>query len=117
VRLTFDFRHVSLTKAEACDCSLNAQEKMLMTGNLAQNDRAGAHAALLEAVVEGSTGLGCDLIWGVTGIGREIGRNQRQTFHLLENGRIPAKKVGGRWCASRAGLRRYFASILAGEVT
>jgi hypothetical protein len=88
---------------------------MLMTV-LAQNDRAAAHAALLEAVGEGSTGLGCDLIWGVAGIGRAIGRNQRQTFHMLENGRLPAKKIGGRWVASRAGLQQFFATLIAGEV-
>jgi hypothetical protein len=60
--------------------------------------------------------LAGDLIWGVAGIGREIGRNARQTFHLLENGRLPAKKVGGRWCASRAGLQKFFADLLAGKV-
>jgi hypothetical protein len=55
------------------------------------------------------------LIWGVTAISREINRNNRQTFHMLENGRLPARKVGGRWCASRNGLRKFFAKLVAGE--
>jgi hypothetical protein len=54
--------------------------------------------------------LADDLIWGVTAIAREINRNNRQTFHLLENRRVPASKIGGRWCASRAGLRNFFAN-------
>jgi len=61
-----------------------------------------------------SGSLGSDLIWGVAGIAAEIGRNTRQTFHMLENGKLPAAKVGGRWCASRSGLRQFFASLMAG---
>jgi hypothetical protein len=65
---------------------------------------------------DGALGLRGDLIWGVAGIAREIGRNVRQTFHLLENDRLPARKIGGRWCASRSGLRQFFATIINGEV-
>jgi len=60
--------------------------------------------------------LGNDLIWGVAGIAAEIGRNQRQTFHMLENEKLPAKKVGGRWCSSRSALRQHFAMPAPGEV-
>lgn len=60
--------------------------------------------------------LAGDLIWGVAGIGKEIDRTERQAFYLLETGKLPAAKIGGRWCASRAGLRKFFSSILAGEV-
>lgn len=60
--------------------------------------------------------LTADLLWGVVAIAKEIDRSERQTFYMLENGRLPAKKVGGRWCTSRAGLRRFFSSILAGDV-
>jgi hypothetical protein len=59
--------------------------------------------------------LADDLLWGVRPISEEINRSERQTFHLLENGRLPAKKIGGRWCASRIGLRRHFAGLLSGE--
>jgi len=61
------------------------------------------------------TSLGADLAWGVAAISVEIGRNPRQTFHLLENGKLPASKVGGRWVASRTGLRQFFAKLI-GEV-
>ena len=45
-----------------------------------------------------------------------IGRNARQTFHLIDTGKLPVKKIGGRWCASRSGLRKFFADVLSGEV-
>ncbi len=62
------------------------------------------------------TSLGSDLIWGVAGIAAAINRSPRQCFHMLENGRLPARKVGGRWCASRAGLQKFFADLVAGKV-
>jgi hypothetical protein len=60
--------------------------------------------------------LSDDLIWGGANIGQEIKRTKRQAFHLLENGRLPARKIGGRWCASRAGLRQFFGPLIAGKV-
>jgi hypothetical protein len=45
-------------------------------------------------------------IWGCAAIADEIDRTKRQTFHLLENGIIEARKVGGRWCAYPSRLRR-----------
>ena len=56
-----------------------------------------------------------DLIWGAEGIGKEMGRNRRQTFHLLEKGLIRgAKKVGGRWVAERGKLREFFLESAGG---
>ena len=47
--------------------------------------------------------------WGAAEIGRIIGRNQKQTWHLLTQGAIKsAKKVGGTWVASRGALLREF---------
>jgi hypothetical protein len=60
--------------------------------------------------------LADDLLWGVKPISEEINRSERQTFHLLENGRLPAKKIGGRWCASRIRLRRHFAGLWSGRI-
>jgi hypothetical protein len=57
-----------------------------------------------------------DLLWSVEDIAEAIGRSRRQTFHMLQNGRLPARKIGAHWCASRAGLRRHFDSLLAGNV-
>lgn len=49
-----------------------------------------------------------DLVWGGEEISKVIGRSARVTFHLLEKGEIPAKKVGGRWVASRQKLIDFF---------
>ncbi len=60
--------------------------------------------------------LATDLVWEVKPIAEAIGRTPRQAYHLLETGRLPARKVGGRWCASRSGLRKFFAAVVNGEV-
>ena len=44
------------------------------------------------------------LVWGAEQIGQVIGRPARAAFHLLEQGLLPAKKIGGRWVASRRKL-------------
>jgi len=49
-----------------------------------------------------------DLIWEVAEIAKLIGRTERQTFHILQSGALPAKKVGGRWVAERGTLLRFF---------
>ena len=65
---------------------------------------------------EGRSDKHLDLIWGVDPIAAEVGLTRRQTYHMLENGRLPAKKVGGRWCASRKGLRAFFSGVVEGEL-
>jgi hypothetical protein len=52
-----------------------------------------------------------DQIWGTEAISAVINLTPRQTFYLLEHGRLPARKVGKRWTASVSVLRQY----LAGE--
>jgi hypothetical protein len=48
-----------------------------------------------------------DIVWGAENIGAVINRGPRQTFHLLTRGEIKcARKVGGRWAASRSALLR-----------
>lgn len=54
-----------------------------------------------------------DVIWGAEEIGKAIGKNVRQTFWLLENGALPARKIRGQWCADRSALRAYFRSQVA----
>ncbi len=49
-----------------------------------------------------------DLVWGGDNIAKIIGRTKRITFHLLETGQLPAKKVGGRWVAERNQLLSFF---------
>lgn len=49
-----------------------------------------------------------ELIWGVSGIAKLIGRTDRQTFHMLSKGNLPAKQVGNRWVAERGKLIAFF---------
>jgi hypothetical protein len=57
-----------------------------------------------------------DLLWGVDAIAAEINQTRRQTYHLLETDRLPARKVGAKWCASRKGLREFFKRVVSGEL-
>lgn len=52
-----------------------------------------------------------DLIWGASAIAAEIKRTPRQTFYLLQTGKIPARKLGATWVANREVLRRYFSEM------
>lgn len=54
-----------------------------------------------------------DLIWEVSEIAKIIGRSERQTFHLLSTGQLPAKKVGSRWVTERSKLLRLFMETAA----
>lgn len=49
-----------------------------------------------------------DLVWGIENIGKLIGRSVPQTYHMLTNGKLPARKVGERWVASRQKLIAFF---------
>jgi hypothetical protein len=43
-------------------------------------------------------------VWGAKAIGAIIGKNPRQTFWLLQNGMLPARKVGSLWVSERQTL-------------
>jgi hypothetical protein len=45
-----------------------------------------------------------DIIWGADAVGKVINRTKRQAHYMLETGALPARKVGGRWVASRRKL-------------
>jgi hypothetical protein len=49
-----------------------------------------------------------DLLWGASAIAAYIGVDQRQAFWMLEKGRLPAKRIGSRWVASRSNLQKHF---------
>ena len=51
---------------------------------------------------------GLGLLWGAREISRELGITPRQCIYLLENGRLPATKLGNRWVVARARLREFF---------
>ena len=57
--------------------------------------------------------LSADLIWGVRAIAKEIGRNERQTYHLLAIKALPARRVGAVWVGSRAALREFLTGAAA----
>jgi hypothetical protein len=59
-------------------------------------------------VEENENAKSLDLIWGADAISAVIGCDRRRTFYLLEQGEIPAKKVGGRWVIERGKLLRFF---------
>ena len=46
-----------------------------------------------------------NLVWGAANIGKEIGKDERATYYLLENGLIPATKAGSQWVSERDKLR------------
>jgi len=52
-----------------------------------------------------------DLIWGAAAIAKAIGQSERATYHLLSCELLPAKRIGGRWVASR----RKLLAVLAGD--
>jgi hypothetical protein len=47
-----------------------------------------------------------DLLWGAREIGAAINRTERQTFYLLSQKRIPARKVGQVYVGSHAKILR-----------
>lgn len=61
--------------------------------------------ALSTGAVSGSDSLADDMLEGADQIGIFIGKTTRQTNHLLEGGRLPAFKLGGRWHMRRSTWR------------
>lgn len=49
-----------------------------------------------------------DLVWGAAAIAALIGKTRRATFHLLEQGQLPARKIGNQWVVSRRKLQEHF---------
>lgn len=58
-----------------------------------------------------------DLVWGASKIAEVIGTSARRAFDLLEKGRIPGRKVGGRWVVDRQALDQFFHIGLEGPDT
>lgn len=44
------------------------------------------------------------ILWGAKAIATTIGKTERATFHLLERGELPCRKVGNQWVADRETL-------------
>jgi len=47
-------------------------------------------------------------LWGADAIGRTIGKTAKSTYHMLESGRLPARKIGGLWVVRRVDLEKHF---------
>lgn len=60
---------------------------------------------------------GLDLVWEAGPIGEVIGLTARQTNYLAANGKIPVKKINGRWCAERNQLTKWFMDQLSVEAS
>jgi hypothetical protein len=58
-----------------------------------------------------------DILWGAEEIAAFIKRPVRPTFHLLEKGQLPARKVGKQWVASRSQLAAHFTATPIAEPT
>ena len=56
-----------------------------------------------------------DLIWGAADIARALNlKSERQAFHMLASGELPAaRKVGRLWVVSRKKLREHFEGVEA----
>jgi hypothetical protein len=50
-----------------------------------------------------------DIVWGARAIGEVINRSPRQTYHLLENKRLPARYDDGMYSASKRKLLAHVA--------
>jgi hypothetical protein len=62
----------------------------------------------MKSLNESNRALAEDLLWGVAAIAAEIGRTERQTYHMIEADKLPVKRLGPKIIvASRAELRAY----------
>jgi hypothetical protein len=55
-----------------------------------------------------------DLVIGAKSIGAEVGRTERQAYHMLENGILPGFKLGSQWAAKRSKIKAHI-DALVGE--
>jgi len=52
--------------------------------------------------------LSDDILWGCEAIAAEINRPTHITFRMLQQGLIPADKIGAIWTSTRTRLRAHF---------
>jgi hypothetical protein len=52
-----------------------------------------------------------DLIWGSRAIAAAINRTNRQAIYLLQEGRLPAKRVGKLWVARKSALQDFLSAV------
>jgi hypothetical protein len=59
--------------------------------------------------------LADDILRGAPAIARFLGEDVRYVYYLCAQGYIPCGKVGDRWIASKARLRRHYETVVSGE--
>lgn len=52
------------------------------------------------------------LRWGFRSIGEFIGTNERKAEYLVKAGKLPAAKIGKKWCVSETVLTEHIESQL-----
>ena len=57
------------------------------------------------------------VLWGAHAIADAINAPLRQTFHLLENGRLSAAKIGARWVSTPERLRQFLNDRMDDAIT
>jgi hypothetical protein len=60
-------------------------------------------------------GLGKDRLEGAAALAAFIGEPIPRTFRLLEAGKIPAGKQGGKWIGSKKVVREHYARLTRGN--
>ncbi len=60
--------------------------------------------------------LGDDLLNGVNEIARFIDRSPRQTYYLLQTGKLPATKGLCGWTSMKSRIRRHIEDLVDGKV-
>ena len=58
-----------------------------------------------------------EVLWGAKAIGEYVGLKERQTFYLLEKGKLPGTKIGATWTSTKNRLRALFGERLLGEAS
>jgi len=61
--------------------------------------------------------LADDVLIGAEAIAHEIGIPVRKAFHWLQQGYLPATKVGSIWTSSRSALRQHFGDAAVREAS
>jgi excisionase family DNA binding protein len=57
-----------------------------------------------------------DLLYGVPAIAEHLKLRPRQVYHLIDLGKIPSFKIGGKVCSRRSSLAAWLASLEAPAV-
>lgn len=101
-----DISHVTIEHFPDRKAAETAEKKAIKNEKPRHNI---AHAVVQETSQER---VALELLWGADAIAKELGRTVKATFHMLESGHLPfARKIKGRWCASRTKLHEFFEAV------